>query len=88
MGTATRNASHFVIFILFGMYNVGPLHPADHTLGIVSCSLAAAMAHLMGGTDEDGLPTHCLPVCPAILSGCAERSLRTLIQDGSFSPRM
>ncbi len=36
-------------------------------LGIISCSLAAALAHLMGGTDRDGLPAHLFARLPGYL---------------------
>ena len=58
-----------LFFILFGMWLLmsGHYTPLIITLGIVSCSLAAAMAHLMGGTDEDGLPTHMFARLPSYL---------------------
>ena len=58
-----------LFFILFGMWLLmsGHYTPLIITLGIVSCSFAAAMAHLMGGTDEDGLPTHMFARLPSYL---------------------
>ena len=45
----------------------GHYTPLITSLGIISCALAAGMAHLMGGTDRDGLPTHLFARLPGYL---------------------
>ena len=58
-----------LLVILLGMWLLmsGHYTPLITSLGIVSCGLASALAHLMGGTDRDGLPTHLFARLPGYL---------------------
>ena len=57
----------FVILLGMWLLMSGHYTPLITSLGIVSCGLAAALAHLMGGTDRDGLPTHLFARLPGYL---------------------
>ena len=58
-----------LFLILLGMWLLmsGHYTPLITSLGIISCGLAAALAHLVGGTDRDGLPTHMFARLPGYL---------------------
>ena len=57
----------FVILLGMWLLMSGHYTPLITSLGIISCALAAGMAHLMGGTDRDGLPTHLFARLPGYL---------------------
>ena len=57
----------FVILLGMWLLMSGHYTPLITSLGIVSCGLVAALAHLMGGTDRDGLPTHLFARLPGYL---------------------
>mgnify|MGYP002021314687 CR=1 FL=1 len=59
----------FLFVILLGMWLLmsGHYTPLITSLGVISCGLAAALAHLMGGTDRDGLPMHLFARLPGYL---------------------
>ena len=57
----------FVILLGMWLLMSGHYTPLITSLGIVSCGLAAVLAHLMGGTDRDGLPTHLFARLPGYL---------------------
>ena len=62
-----RSLLLFVILLGMWLLMSGHYTPLITSLGIVSCGLAAALAHLMGGTDRDGLPTHLFARLPGYL---------------------
>ena len=49
-----------LFFILLGCWLLlsGHYTPLIISLGVVSCGFTAVMAHLIGGADKEGLPTH------------------------------
>lgn len=57
----------FVILLGMWLLMSGHYTPLITSLGIISCALAARMAHLMGGTDREGLPTHLFARLPGYL---------------------
>ena len=59
----------FLFVILLGMWLLMSGHYTllITSLGVISCGLAAILAHLMGGTDRDGLPAHLFVRLPGYL---------------------
>ena len=57
----------FVILLSMWLAMSGHYTPLITSLGIISCGLAATLAHLMGGTDRDGLPAHLFARLPGYL---------------------
>lgn len=61
------------LVILFGVLMAAWLLMSGHytpllvTLGVLSCAFATYMAHLVGGTDSEGLPLHIMKRLPAYL---------------------
>ena len=67
MNRFARSLLLFVILFAGWLLMSGHYTPLLISLGVVSCALAVVLAHLIGATDDEGLPLHIFAGLPVYL---------------------